>query len=247
MVDGFLDASKVHDGSEGILLSKPMMEDSSLKKKGLFDGVENEKIAPGEVTEYDHDLNPEITKEVDRGFTIALKTKGIELDTTKEKKLVRKIDCYILSTMCILMSCQLMGKSSNSYASIIGLREDLNMTSKEYSWVGSAFYLGYLVFDYPAALILQKFPMAKVLGVSVIVWGVILCCHGACQSSATFLLCRTLLGAAQTFMDISFMNMTSQYYQKHQQYIRSATWLGLQGYVTVCIFRRSGGNLLTYI
>lgn len=167
----------------------------------------NSKI--GDVIDYK--IEPEQIRKVDRGYALAQETEGIELDPVKEKKLVRKIDWYILTTMCCLMSCQLMGKSSNSYASIMGLREDLNMTTEEYSWVGSTFYLGYLFFEYPASLILQRFPMSKVLGFAVVSWGVVLCCHGACQSSATFLLCRTLLGVLQSFMDPAFMTMTSQW------------------------------------
>ncbi len=209
-----------------------MGDGSSMKKQLSSDN--NDIISPGEVGEVDNEiLKTELTKEVDKAFGLAIETEGIQLDPAKEKKLVRKIDWYILSTMCALMSCQLMGKSSNSYASIIGLRDDLHMTSKEYSWVGSGFYLGYLVFEYPASLILQRFPMSKVLAFAVIAWGVVLCCHGACKSSATFLLCRTLLGILQSFMDPAYMIMTSQWYRKEEQYIRCAYWLGMQGFGTL--------------
>ncbi len=213
------------------------MADKDSKSIEVKDGVvatDSNGNSNGEVTEFnDLPVNAKVAKEVDRGFAMAQETEGIELDPIKEKALVKKIDWYILSTMCALMSCQLMGKSSNSYASIMGLREDLNMTAKEYSWVGSSFYLGYLFFEYPAGLLLQRFPMSKVLGVAIVLWGVVLCCHGACNSSVTFLLCRTLLGIMQSFMDPAYMTMTAQWYRKEEQYIRCAYWLGLQGFGTM--------------
>nr|QFR37060.1 MFS transporter [Cyberlindnera americana] len=171
--------------------------------------------------------------ELDEAFQAAVETAGIELDPAKEKALVRKIDFYIIPIMVALNSCQLMDKSSNSYASIMGLLTDLEMTSLEYSWVGSAFYLGYLFFEYPANLIIQRLPMAKVLSTAVILWGMVVALHAACHVPATFLLCRTILGCLESFLAPCFMIMTSQWYRKEEQYIRSAMWLGLQGFGTM--------------
>ncbi|CDK27988.1 unnamed protein product [Kuraishia capsulata CBS 1993] len=191
--------------------------------------------APIEVTTkgLENVLSQEEVKEVDRAFMLGLETEGLVLDPAKEKKLVRKIDFYILPMMCILMSCQLMDKSTNSYASIIGLRTDLEMTSKEYSWVGSSFYLGYVFFEYPANILLQKFPISKVLSCAIVAWGVVICCHGACHSAVTFLLCRVLLGMLESFMDPTYMIMTSQWYKKEEMYIRCGVWLGFQGFGTM--------------
>jgi len=213
-----------------------MSDNSSIRKdpNDLKDKVvaTDSNEGEGEVTDFRIPEGAD-DKEVDKGYALAQETEGLVLDPVKEKKLVRKIDLYILSTMCALMSCQLMGKSSNSYASIMGLREDLHMSSKEYSWVGAGFYLGYLVFEYPATFILQKFPMSRVLGIAIIFWGIILCCHGACQSSTTFILCRVLLALGESFMDPAYLTLTVQYYKKEEQYIRCAFWLGLQGFGTM--------------
>lgn len=180
-----------------------------------------------------HVLSTEELKDVDQAFQYGIDTEDFVMDPKKEKKVLRKIDIMILPMMCMLMTCQLMDKSTNSYASIVGLRTDLKMTSQEYSWVASSFYLGYLVFEYPANMLIQRFPLSKTLAFAVVSWGVIICCHGACHSSATFLLCRTLLGIFESFMDPSYMIMTSQWYRKEEQYIRCGIWLGLQGFGTM--------------
>ncbi|OXT09784.1 hypothetical protein B9K06_27180, partial [Bacillus sp. OG2] len=55
---------------------------------------------------------------------------NFELDPAYEKKVLRKIDFALLPLIIGLMSCQLMDKTTNSYASIMGLQKSLNMSAK---------------------------------------------------------------------------------------------------------------------
>ena len=158
---------------------------------------------------------------------------NFELDPAYEKKLLRKIDWHILPIIVALMSCQLMDKTTNSYASIMGMRQELNMSAKEYSWVGSSFYFGYLVFQYPANRLLQRFPLSKTLSTAVIIWGIILMCHAACTNSAGFLTCRVLLGIFEGFMNPSYILLTSQWWRKSEQFMRTCIWWGMQGFGTI--------------
>ncbi|KAJ5607720.1 hypothetical protein N7537_004339 [Penicillium hordei] len=48
-----------------------------------------------------------------------------------------------------------------SNAAIYGMKKDTHLTGDEYSSVGSIFYFGYLAFEYPAALLIQRLPVAK--------------------------------------------------------------------------------------
>ena len=82
----------------------------------------------------------------------------------------------MLPVMCLLYCFQFMDKLSTSYASILGLREDLNMVGDMYSWTATAFYLGYLAFEFPASMLLQRFPVAKTVSVFIIVWELFYVC-----------------------------------------------------------------------
>ncbi|CDR46304.1 CYFA0S22e02366g1_1 [Cyberlindnera fabianii] len=170
---------------------------------------------------------------VDEAMMYANDDENVEIDPVYEKKLLRKIDYWVLPIVCALMSCQLMDKTTNSYASIMGLRTDLNMTSQEYSWVGSSFYLGFLVFEYPANYLIQRFPLSKTLSSAVMIWGVILMCHAACSNSAGFLVCRVLLGMFEGFMNPSYIKMTSQWWKTSEQFMRTTIWFGFQGFGTL--------------
>lgn len=172
--------------------------------------------------------------DADEALEYALKIGELDIDPQVERKLVRKIDWYLMPIIAALMSCQLMDKTTNSYASIMGLRQDLNMVEGQvYSWVGSSFYFGYLIFQFPANYLLQRFPLSKTLGFAVFIWGVILCCHAACHSAAPFLVCRVLLGVFEGFMNPAYVLITSQWYKKEEQFIRTCIWFGFQGFGTL--------------
>ena len=83
------------------------------------------------------------------------------LDSVQADKLLRKIDLYLLPVMCLLYCFQFMDKLTTSYASVLGLRKELKMQGDMYSWTATAFYLGYLVFEFPASMLLQRFPLLK--------------------------------------------------------------------------------------
>jgi MFS family permease len=92
----------------------------------------------------------------------------------------------------------------------MGLQKDLGMAGNDFSWLATAFYIAYAVaevpqgmlpltttlyteIDYPGIL-LQKYPVTKVLGFNVLVWGILLCCSAAAQNYAGIMALRTILG-----------------------------------------------------
>ena len=171
--------------------------------------------------------------DVDMAMEFVKDHEHLEMDPEYEKKVLRKIDWWIIPLISALMSCQLMDKTTNSYASIMGLRTDLNMPSYQYSWVGSIFYFGYLVFEYPANVALQKLPLSKTVSSAVMIWGVILMCHAACHSAGPFLVCRFFLGVFEGVMNPAYILLTSQWWKKNEQFMRSCIWFGFQGFGTL--------------
>ncbi|ODV80434.1 allantoate permease [Suhomyces tanzawaensis NRRL Y-17324] len=157
---------------------------------------------------------------------------SIELDLEKDRKLLWKIDWYLMPIMCLLYCFQYMDKVSNSYASILGLRSDLEMKGDMFSWSGSAFYLGYLFFEYPAVRILQKFPVAKAVGIFVVLWGIVLCLHSV-PNYAGFITLRTILGMLESSITPAFVIITGQYYRKEETFLRTALWFSSNGIGTI--------------
>lgn len=110
------------------------------------------------------------------------------------KRVLRKIDLHIMTMVFAVYCLQLVDKNSLSYAQIEGLSKATDLTSSEYSWLGSIVYLGYLGGDIPAAYCLQRFDTVKYFGMMTVAWGIVVGCQGACSNFSGLAVCRFLLG-----------------------------------------------------
>ncbi|KAK7409478.1 hypothetical protein QQX98_008328 [Neonectria punicea] len=91
-----------------------------------------------------------------------------EIDPAEEKALIRKLDRVIMPLMAGVYFFQYLDKGSINYASVFGLKDDLKLSGKEFSWVVSLFYLGQLASEYPAAYILSRFHITNFVGATIV-------------------------------------------------------------------------------
>lgn len=62
---------------------------------------------------------------------------------------------------------QSIDKTTLGYAAVFGLKDDAHLHGSQYSWLGALFYLGYLAWEYPTGVLLQKLPIAKFMSATV--------------------------------------------------------------------------------
>ncbi|ANB12554.1 allantoate permease [Sugiyamaella lignohabitans] len=184
-----------------------------------------EKNATVEVGEV-KDLN---IKNADLAMEVAFQSYGMEIDEATNRKILRKIDLYVCGLMGIVYAVQYLDKITNSFASIMGLRTDLHISGSQYSWVGSAFYLAYLVFEFPASYSLQRFPIAKTVGAFIIAWGFVLCMTALPKNYGGFITTRIFLGMLESAVTPAFVLITSQWYKSEEQFTRMSFWSGCNG------------------
>lgn len=92
---------------------------------------------------------------------------GEVADISDARRLRWKIDLRLMPLLCLTYALQSIDKTTLNYAAVFGLREDLGLSGTEYSWAGAIFYLGYLIWEYPTGLLLQKFPVNYFLSATV--------------------------------------------------------------------------------
>jgi hypothetical protein len=95
----------------------------------------------------------------------------------------RKIDWHLMPLLCALYMLQFIDKTTLNNSAILGLKEDTHLTSDQYNWLGTILYvrterdgtpqltnsyLGYLVFEWPQSLALQRFPASKWMAANVV-------------------------------------------------------------------------------
>lgn len=84
-------------------------------------------------------------------------------DEQRGKKLVRKIDLMIMPLLCCTYVLQYVDKQCLSYAAVFDLLTNTHMTTDQYAWLTTVFYLGYLVAEYPWSYAAQRWSISKVV------------------------------------------------------------------------------------
>ncbi|KAI8080706.1 major facilitator superfamily domain-containing protein [Gilbertella persicaria] len=144
----------------------------------------------------------------------------------EEKQLVRKIDLCLLPIICTIDFLQFLDKSTISYAATMDFREDLQLDGFHYSFIGSIFYLGYLLYQLPNNYLLQRMPVGRYIGIIVTLWGVVLTCTAAANNFSQVAAMRFLLGFFEAGVYPSLTLLVSTFYRRSEQAARlGAFWL----------------------
>lgn len=90
-----------------------------------------------------------------------------------------------------------------------------------------------MVSQYPSGYLLQRLPIAKVLGVTTLLWGVILITTPACYNFAGIAINRFLLGFVEAAINPGFILMMSVWYTSQEQPLRLEAWYCTNGIATM--------------
>lgn len=167
--------------------------------------------------------------EFDEAYEFALAGNELVVSEEINKKLLRKIDLYVQPLIWVLYALQYMDKVTNSYAGVMGIQSDLNLAANEFAWLGTTFYLAYLVGEFPIAQALQRLPYVKTLSLCIVLWGIVLCAHAGVHNGAGIITTRVFLGIFESSITPGFVILTSQWYKKEEQFARIAYWFSCNG------------------
>lgn len=117
---------------------------------------------------------------------------------------------------CYMIATQILTCSTFSQA-LFGLRTDLELTGNRYSMASAIFYLGFVGGSYPASQLAQRFPIERVAGGLVLLWGICFLLTAACFTWQTFYVQRFFLGFLEAGVSPIFMLMVGQFYKKNEQ------------------------------
>lgn len=131
--------------------------------------------------------------------------------------------------MCAVYALTTLDKLALSYASIMGMQQDLHLTGDNYQWLGSIFFLGYIAWEYPTSRLLQRLPLAKYTGANIILWGFVMAGYAGVHNFAGAAANRAILGALESAATPGFALITSQWYRKDEQGLRTAIWCSFIG------------------
>ncbi|KAF6837195.1 allantoate permease [Colletotrichum plurivorum] len=170
-----------------------------------------------------HDLkHPDATEEQAAVFLRENESQWARYEPAEARRVLRKIDWRLMPLIVGTITIAAVDKILISNAALYGMNEDTHLVGQQYSWVGSIFYFGWLVAEYPANAILQKLPVGKTVGSAVVAWGAIVMCLGAAQNAAGLMVLRFLMGALEAPLFPAVTILNTMFYKKSEQPVRMA-------------------------
>ncbi|CAG7944754.1 unnamed protein product [Penicillium nalgiovense] len=149
------------------------------------------------------------------------------VDIAESRALRWKIDLRIMPILMGIYFLQYIDKTLLNYAAVMGIKD--NLKGNEYNNIGTIFYVGYLVAEPITAYLMQRFPIGKYIGINVTCWGILVACHAACQSYASLMIVRILLGVFEASVAPSLILITGMWWTKPEQSRRTGLWYSQVG------------------
>jgi len=224
---------------EKISTTNPPPPYVDLSRKGV-----DPEIAPAVHAE--HEDNDTIKKDhmdfnrVDKEVAKYASDVGINIPHEENSRLKRRIDKRVLSIMVFTYFLQALDKGTMSFASIMELPKDTHLKGQEFSWLTTCIYIAVLIVEYPTNWLIQRIPIAKYLGVSIILWGTTLALHSVAKNFTALVILRTLLGIFEAVCQPAFVYLSSMWYKREEQAATVSYWYMMNGMQQIV------GGLLAY-
>lgn len=168
------------------------------------------------------------------------------LDPQRAAALRRKIDLHLMPLMCIMYLMTFADKTTLGQATSLGIIPGAHLTQNQFNWLGSIFYLSYLVFMYPQNLALQRFPVGKWMSINIFIWAIALLSHAACKSFGALFAVRFILGCCEGAITPGFLIVTSMFYTQSEQTRRVGYWFLMNGFAIIILGFIAFGVLHTH-
>ncbi|MBE3045874.1 MFS transporter [Candidatus Bathyarchaeota archaeon] len=164
----------------------------------------------------------------------------IIIDEEAEKKLLRKLDAWIVPPVMLLYLLSFLDRVNIGNARLYHMEEDLGLEGNQYQTAVSMLFVTYILSELPSNLVIKKFRPSRWLAFITTTWGIVATCTGLTQNYAGLMACRVILGALEGGLFPGLTIYLTMFYTKREYGLRI-------GYLFVsAAIAGSLGGLLAY-
>jgi MFS transporter, ACS family, tartrate transporter len=118
------------------------------------------------------------------------------MSTTAERATVQKIAARLLPFLFLLYVVAFLDRVNVSFAAL-EMTRDLNFSDRVFGLGAGIFFVGYVVFEIPGALLVERWSARKVLARILLTWGAVTVLVALMRTPGQFYVGRFFLGAAE--------------------------------------------------
>lgn len=174
-----------HDGGNSTELRR--LHHSPLRRGGRH----AQDTASEHETDSESDQDPRYMRRLQRVSTMSK-----EYTDEEEAAVVRKLDRKLVVFLGFLYMLSFLDRSNIGNARIAGLEKDLALSSAQYDWLLTAFYITYIGFEW-MILLYRLAPAHIYIALCVLTWGVVASLQSITTSFSQLLALRGLLGITE--------------------------------------------------
>ncbi|KAF1851285.1 retrograde regulation protein 2 [Cucurbitaria berberidis CBS 394.84] len=127
----------------------------------------------------------------------------LDIDSEFERKLLRKIDFWLVGFYSLVYVFRVIDSANYSNAAIInlengtGIKKQLGFTPSQWAWSLSIFSYSYLLFEPTNTILLKLFKPSRWMFILIMAWGVSACCSAAAMNFKGMMCVRFAIGMAE--------------------------------------------------
>ncbi|KAL4946337.1 hypothetical protein BDV06DRAFT_208809 [Aspergillus oleicola] len=200
------------DGSDDVQASR--------NREGLWKlqtdfGSVQDRFSEDDVDEYNYD------DEAQPKFT---RPKVPKYTPVEEQQVVKKFDRRLVPFLALLYLLSFLDRSNIGNAKIAGLMEDLKLSSSQYEWLLTAFYITYILFEW-MTLLYRVFPAHVYISLCVCGWGLVASFQSLVNSFGALVFLRAVLGITEAAFGPGIPFYLSLFYKREELALRTGLFI----------------------
>jgi MFS family permease len=144
----------------------------------------------------------------------------IFIDEVAERKLIRKLDGWIVPPVMLLYLLSFLDRVNIGNARLYGMEEDLGLTGDQYQTAVSVLFVTYILSELPSNLVIKRFTPSRWIAFITTSWGLVATLMGIVQSYPGLIACRVLLGALEGGLFPGLTIYLTMFYTKRELALR---------------------------
>ncbi|KAH8429606.1 putative MFS transporter [Aspergillus melleus] len=142
----------------------------------------------------------------------------------EEREVVKKFDRKLIPFLALLYMLSFLDRSNIGNAKIAGLMEDLKLTSSQYEWLLTAFYITYILFEW-MTLMYRVVPPHIYIALCVCGWGLVATFQSLATSFGVLVFLRALLGITEAAFGPGVPFYLSLFYKREELAFRNGLFI----------------------
>src|SRR5581483_10414641 len=177
-----------------------------------------------------------------RCYKACVSEKNLLIETGPKADLRRRW-LYLMPVVFVTYSLAYLGRSNFGFGAAAGLAKSLNITESRAAFLGSVFFLGYFLFQVPAAAYAVRKSATRLVFFALISWGTFSALTGVFHQFWLLVIDRLLLGVAESLILPSMLILLTNWFTRAER-SRANAILILGNPVTVTWMAAATGFLI---